>query len=699
MIYSLWEVIIKGNARRRFFLLALCIGVTSTTSNFPQASDNNRSLNSNGYIWPTNLTPSLSSTFCETRDGHYHFGLDIRTNGTEGYPCYAVADGDVVRVRVSPYGYGKALYLQLANGKLAVYGHLQRFAPEIERLVEESQYSRQQYRTQLWFKPEELSFKQGDIIAYTGSTGIGYPHLHFEIRNDENYLNAMQFGFTVPDTRQPVLTKLAFIPMDIDAEIDGQFDPVIYSLRTGNSKGRSNYNLSETPRLHGNIGIAVSGFDQANGANNRMSFYGMVLYIDDTLRFSVHYDDIGFYETKEIELERDFRLMRRGEGVFHHLWRDENMTTSFYGVTNGLIRTEDETPGPHQFTLIINDFHGNTATLKGDFVIADSSTYPEIKPYSIIDGFFGLLFHDDSTSQECELSLNENFFDDYVTIQLMQQPSWSMVKGHLYHPIESAVPLIKQGDSWIGKFPLLQVNPADWRLELTVTDSSGTVQSCEHTWHIQPIPLSGGDAISDDGLFSAHFDQGDLYKPIYCRIDEGEDPSDETSVSKVYMLEPRDVPIKGNVGISYTIPSEEEHPEQLGFYYFSKKNEWQFVDNDRIKVPGKLYAETPALETYVVLRDVEPPELRWISPSLTTTDAQPTFKFTAEDELSGVDDRTVQFLVDGHWVLLEYDFEKDILRGTPRNSLSSGEHQIELTVGDFNGNEASLKRILTVTNP
>ncbi|MBU0519826.1 M23 family peptidase, partial [bacterium] len=63
------------------------------------------------------MSRSLSSTFGETRDGHYHFGIDIKTNGTEGHSCYAVADGDIVRVRVSPYGYGKALYLQLADGR------------------------------------------------------------------------------------------------------------------------------------------------------------------------------------------------------------------------------------------------------------------------------------------------------------------------------------------------------------------------------------------------------------------------------------------------------------------------------------------------------------------------------------------------------------------------------------------------------
>ena len=36
--------------------------------------------------------------------------------------------------------------------------------------------------------------KKGDIIGYSGSTGIGTPHLHFEIRNaNEQPLNPLAF--------------------------------------------------------------------------------------------------------------------------------------------------------------------------------------------------------------------------------------------------------------------------------------------------------------------------------------------------------------------------------------------------------------------------------------------------------------------------------------------------------------------------
>jgi len=82
---------------------------------------------SQNYIWPINTGRYLTSTFGEYRPGHFHSGIDIKTNYRCGYPVYATADGYIWRVLTSPYGYGKAVYLKLDDGNLAVYGHLDRF--------------------------------------------------------------------------------------------------------------------------------------------------------------------------------------------------------------------------------------------------------------------------------------------------------------------------------------------------------------------------------------------------------------------------------------------------------------------------------------------------------------------------------------------------------------------------------------------
>ncbi|MFP4192555.1 MAG: M23 family metallopeptidase, partial [Candidatus Hydrogenedentota bacterium] len=82
------------------------------------------------YHWPLDVDPVLTSSFGEYRTGRFHAGIDLRTYGI-GQPVRAPEDGEVVRVRTSPYGYGKALYIRLADGNTAVFAHLDRFASPV----------------------------------------------------------------------------------------------------------------------------------------------------------------------------------------------------------------------------------------------------------------------------------------------------------------------------------------------------------------------------------------------------------------------------------------------------------------------------------------------------------------------------------------------------------------------------------------
>ena len=64
------------------------------------------------YQYPLEGYHLLAGTFGELRSNHFHSGIDIKTGGQEGASIYAIEAGYVYRVRVSPYGFGKALYLR-----------------------------------------------------------------------------------------------------------------------------------------------------------------------------------------------------------------------------------------------------------------------------------------------------------------------------------------------------------------------------------------------------------------------------------------------------------------------------------------------------------------------------------------------------------------------------------------------------------
>ena len=149
------------------------------------------------FTSPVKRAITLSGTFGELRPNHFHAGLDIKSlNGKVGEPVYAAAGGFVSRIKISAYGYGKALYMQHPNGHTTVYGHLNRFIPEIENYVKREHYKRERFELDLSLPPGTFTLSPGQLIAYMGNSGSSTgPHLHFEIRNSmsEHVLNCLLY--------------------------------------------------------------------------------------------------------------------------------------------------------------------------------------------------------------------------------------------------------------------------------------------------------------------------------------------------------------------------------------------------------------------------------------------------------------------------------------------------------------------------
>ena len=101
--------------------------------------------NETNLIAPLELPFSLSGTFGEPRNTHFHLGIDVKTKGKEGLKVKSVAEGYISRIRVSLGGYGKTLYINHPDQTTSVYAHLKKFAPKIESYVKEMQYEKESY--------------------------------------------------------------------------------------------------------------------------------------------------------------------------------------------------------------------------------------------------------------------------------------------------------------------------------------------------------------------------------------------------------------------------------------------------------------------------------------------------------------------------------------------------------------------------
>ncbi|MDO7702696.1 MAG: M23 family metallopeptidase, partial [Flavobacteriaceae bacterium] len=70
---------------------------------------------------PLDIPLLLSGNFGELRGSHFHAGLDIKTQGLQGFPVKSILAGSIRRIRVTVTGYGKALYIDHATGTTSVY--------------------------------------------------------------------------------------------------------------------------------------------------------------------------------------------------------------------------------------------------------------------------------------------------------------------------------------------------------------------------------------------------------------------------------------------------------------------------------------------------------------------------------------------------------------------------------------------------
>jgi murein DD-endopeptidase MepM/ murein hydrolase activator NlpD len=105
--------------------------------------------------------------------GRMHKGVDF--SASNGTPIYAAGDG-VVKFAGWKNGYGKFVIVKHGNGLSTAYGHASKFAAGLK---------------------EGAKVKQGDVIAYVGSTGHATgPHLHYEIRVNDKQVNPLEFKST-----------------------------------------------------------------------------------------------------------------------------------------------------------------------------------------------------------------------------------------------------------------------------------------------------------------------------------------------------------------------------------------------------------------------------------------------------------------------------------------------------------------------
>lgn len=301
---------------------------------------------------PVDIPIVLSGTFAELRGNHFHGGIDIKTQGRSGLNIYAVADGYVSRIAVSPYGYGNAIYIRHPEGYTSVYGHVNAFSPEIEKWVEEQLRDKNKNDGNLYPSSNQFVVKLGDVIALSGNTGgSSGPHLHFEIRDTrtEEPLNPLEFGLEVKDTRKPDVRGLAWTDKDF--------------ITAGTFK-------SGDTIVHSNpIGIDLLTTDKQDAANNNNGVYAIKALADGQTFFTAHYQRINFSTTRYLNAHINFDLYCQKGVRYTRLYELENnplkitttseLTQPGFEVSKGWISVTPDSVV--KIEVAIADYAGNTS--------------------------------------------------------------------------------------------------------------------------------------------------------------------------------------------------------------------------------------------------------------------------------------------------------------------------------------------------
>ncbi|MEQ3661997.1 MAG: M23 family metallopeptidase [Flavobacterium sp.] len=315
------------------------------------------------FISPLPITLDVSGSFGELRSNHFHSGIDLKTNGKEGLDVYAVADGYISRIKISSFGYGKAIYITHPNGFTTVYGHLQKANGAIETYIKQKQYAQKAFEVEMFPMPSELPVKKGDIIAFSGNSGgSGAPHLHFEFRDtkSEKIINPLYFGFNklANDTRKPEIQGVIVYPID-STLVNKSQKPIEVSF---NKTADGNY-LASKVIANGKIGFGINAFDYCTNQYNKNGLFKVKAYLNGVSYYEYELQSFAFDESRFvnslIDYQRYGKLRQRVQKLFQEIPFPLSIVKA--NKTNGIIHVQ---PGvTYTYRVELFDFHGNKVQL------------------------------------------------------------------------------------------------------------------------------------------------------------------------------------------------------------------------------------------------------------------------------------------------------------------------------------------------
>lgn len=614
---------------------------------------------SGDYAWPLSLDRQLSSSFAEYRTGRFHAGIDLRTAGV-GREVVAAGDGYVSRVRCSPYGYGKAVYLQLADGNVAVYAHLSDFYGELSDHVRKHQHRLERYTVDLHLEPNQFPVRKGQLIARSGQTGIGAPHLHFEMRDGSHApVNPRLLGFDWPDTTPPRIDRILVAPQGLKGRVNGDVVPVALDV----VRDEQGDYRTQPVRASGAVGFGADVVDPGSGGH-KLGVHQLRLLSEDAEVFRVQHDRLDYSNHRNGAVSYHPHLLDQGRFLLLWRWPGNRCESYQHSAGDGWASVE---PGASEFIVEAVDFHGNSTRV----------TVPVAWEEPGAEG--------SGTGGSDAISLDV-WGPELLVSARVAQPS-------------SVPPRLRTGDG--DGTPFVALGAGQYRTAFRPARTGRYTLSVAHgqlpayTTEVAAFIAGQGPQTLELGDVQVTAGPRAPYGALILRAWEETSPPAHPmpARSAAYRVWPSDAPIFDPITVSIPLAEGTDYNRAIHIYRH-RGSHW--TREDTTYRNGRLAIETRSPGLFIAMEDRTPPSVANVSPpeGYAATTRRPIVRADVSDSGSGITDFEIR--CGDQWLLAAYDPGRGLLHWERDEDLPPGPQTLTYTLTDAAGNTRTYTRQVVI---
>ena len=294
----------------------------------------------------------------------------------------AMQSGKVIRLQSLRYSIGNSIIILQNDGFSSRYGHLEKYSEKIignsPEDIKNKILIREDYDREL-SKSEEIFVEAGEIIGYSGDTGIGPAHLHVELFKDDHYYNPSSF-LPPTDTKGEIqVSEVELIPLSDNSYIEERHLPL--KVKITKQGDRFSINRIEPIKIKGLIGIQLSAHE-ASSKSNRIGFQKITTYLN-----GIEKQEINFFKIKISHMFKscfifdNYKSTMSGKPFKYILYNKENDIINVFknkeknsgSITSSELKLDES----NLFEISLDGLNGKNSKV-AVYVKADQQEYPAI---------------------------------------------------------------------------------------------------------------------------------------------------------------------------------------------------------------------------------------------------------------------------------------------------------------------------------